>query len=204
MLGKRITSVMLIIYYTLVIWCLYMLYSEGIYYEGENAYMTQETSNLSELIASLVTIGGILTIFGTQIFFYRKDSQTMGEIKDNLTSGNDKLENRIDSQRGILSHEHDKLSEQQQDIRDIVRDIRLKQEQELEIQKKIQDTVPDAGMIKDGIDRICAENAELKNEVNGLKMEVVKLQEKNKELLKANRKLLNEIEHSQEWDDRGR
>lgn len=197
MLEKRFHSVMVSLYSILVIWYCYMLYLYKIYNEGEITYMTQQILDFSTVAAAIVALAGVVTTVISQILFYRKDSQTMSEIKQMLEHGNESLSGRMETNQKEVTGEH-------RDIRDIVRDIHLKQEQELEIQKKIQDTIPDAGMIKDGIDRICAENVELKNEVNGLKMEVVKLQERNKELSKTNRKLLNEIERSQEWDDRGR
>lgn len=129
------------------------------------------------VLTAAASFFSLLATVLSQILYYRKDSRTMDEIKSGVSSGNEKLCDRLDTKEKSLAAEH-------KDIRDIARDIRLYQKQELELQKSIRNTVPDAGMLKDGIEKICMENAQLRTEMAGLKQEMVKLQERNKKLVK--------------------
>lgn len=64
-----------------------------------------------------------------------------------------------------------------------VQEIRTRQEQEFELQKRIRDTVPDAEVvIKDGIEKRFGENAQLREEVTRLSKEVSLLNEKNQKM----------------------
>ncbi len=144
-------------------------------YRGESQITMSEKVIL--LLTAVASFFSLLATVLSQILYYRKDSRTMDEIKSGVSSGNAKLCDRLDTEEKSLAADH-------KDIRDIARDIRLYQEQELELQKSIRNTVPDAGMLKDGIEKICMENAQLRTEMAGLKQEMVKLQERNKKLVK--------------------
>lgn len=153
--------------------------------------MTQEAADIVALIAAITSLVGIVAVVISQIVFYRKDSQTMSEIKQDVSDGNIRLSDRLDLKEKNMSAEHN-------DIRDIVKEIQVKQEFEIKLQEKIRDTVPDAGMIKDGIDKICQENAKLREEISTLKQQIEHLQEKNKELIQSNKQLVKRAEREHE------
>lgn len=144
-------------------------------YRGESQITMSEKVIL--LLTAVASFFSLLAMALSQILYYRKDSRTMDEIKSGVSSGNEKLCDRLDTKEKSLAADH-------RDIRDIARDIRFYQEQELELQKSIWDTVQDTGMLKDGIEKICMQNAQLKTEMEGLKQEMNKLQEGNKKLVK--------------------
>lgn len=154
--------------------------SSGDNLEGGFSVMAEYAT---EIAAALAVIGTLVT----QCIFYKKDSQTMSDIKQDVTEGHNRLSDKLDGKEQKLSAEHS-------DIRDIVREIRLRQEQELELQKDIRNAVPDAGMIKEGIDKICWENATLREAVSNLEQQIEHLQQQNKELLKKNKQLQKRIE----------
>lgn len=147
-------------------------------YGKDSIGMDKIFANYGTLITIIVTLAGMFGVFAAQIIFYKKDSQTMSEIKSGVSRGSD----QVDHKQEILSGEHRGLSRQNAEVRDIVMEIRLNQAQELKLQEKIKDTVPDAGMLKDGIEKICWENAQMKNEIIELRHEIQQLQEKNKEM----------------------
>lgn len=153
------------------------------------------TEYATEIAAVLAVVGTLIA----QCFFYRKDSQTMSEIKQDVTEGHNRLSDRLDDKEKDICAEHRLRAAEHSDIHNLVKEISVKQEMELRMQEKIKDTIPDAGMIKDSIDKICRDNVKLREEVKDLKYQVEKLQEKNVKLEKSNRKLLKEIE--QEKDD---
>ncbi len=119
-----------------------------------------------------------------QIIFYRKDSQTMSDIKNDVSSGNSRLQDRMDRKQELLTGEHGNLSKEHADIEKIVREIRTRQEQELKLQEKIKDTVPDAEILKEGITKICMENAQLKEQITEMRTEIQQLKETNRKMVK--------------------
>ena len=150
-----------------------------IYYKrGEVFTMSEKIILVLTAVASFL---GFFSVVITQFLYYRKDSKTMDEIKNSLSLGHERLNDRMERGKESSTKEHG-------EIRDIVRDISLRQDQELELQKKIRDTVPDAGVLKDGIEKICRDNATLRTEVTGLKKEIAQLREKNQKLVKSIRR----------------
>lgn len=160
------------------------------YYQHRGGSQIAMSEKVILILTAVASFFSLLATVLSQIHYYRKDSQTMDEIKSGVSSGNEKLCDRLDAKEKSLAADH-------KDIRDIARDIRLYQEQELELQKSIRNTVPDAGMLKDGIEKICMENAQLRTEMAGLKQEMVKLQERNKKLVKQ---MQRRQYHSQDLD----
>lgn len=149
---------------------------------------------MTEYATEIAAVLAVISTLIAQCLFYKKDSQTMSEIKQDVTEGNNRLSDRLDGKEQKLSAEHS-------DIHNLVKEISVKQEMELRMQEKIKDTIPDAGMIKEGIDKICRDNVKLREEVKDLKNQVEKLQEKNVKLEKSNRKLLKEIEQEKDHSD---
>lgn len=151
-------------------------------YGKDSIGMDKIIANYGTLITTIVTLAGMFGVFAAQLIFYKKDSQTMSEIKSGVSRGGERLHDQVDHKQEVLSGEHKGLSRQNAEVRDIVMEIRLNQAQELKLQEKIRDTVPDAGMLKDGIEKICWENAQMKNEIIELRHEIQQLQEKNREM----------------------
>lgn len=144
-------------------------------YRGESQITMSEKVIL--VLTAVASLFSLLVTVLSQIHYYQRRFKTMDEIKSGVINGNERLIDRLDLEEKSLATEH-------KDIRDIARDIRFYQEQELELQKSIWDTVQDTGMLKDGIEKICMQNAQLKTEMEGLKQEMNKLQEGNKKLVK--------------------
>lgn len=142
-------------------------------WEG-NRKMTENTIIILTAAASFISLFAV-TI--GQIIFYRKDSQTMSDIKNDVSSGNSRLQDRMEHKHELLANEH-------ADIEKIVREIRTRQEQELKLQEKIKDTVPDAEILKEGITKICMENAQLKEQITEMRNEIQQLKETNRKLVK--------------------
>ena len=161
---------------------LYVLFYFIEKYEGGDITMDKIISDYGVLLTAVVTFAGIIGIVVSQILFFKKDSDGMRELKDDVSAGNIRLNFRIDRKQELLSGEHGRLSQEHRDIRDTVREIRIRQEQELRMQEKIKDTVPDAEMIKNGIEKMCQENLRLRDEVHELMQEIQQLKERNKEL----------------------
>lgn len=181
---KYITTTISVLYLSLVESMNLVLFFWEREYKGGNSGITEVITEYATLAAAVTALGGIVTTVVTQILFYRKDAQTMDEIRNNVISGHERLNDRMDDKEKRISAEHGRLSDEHKDIRDIVRDIRLCQEQEMRLREKIRDTVPNAGVIKDGIEKICRENAQLKEEMIGLKHELQQVKEKNQELVR--------------------
>lgn len=191
MTGRKVSAIISITYLILVDSMCFMLFYFSKYGKGGIAFMTQEAADIVALTAAITSLVGIVAVVISQIVFYRKDSQTMSEIKQDVSDGNIRLSDRLDLKEKNMSAEHN-------DIRDIVKEIQVKQEFEIKLQEKIRDTVPDAGMIKDGIDKICQENVKLREEISTLKQQIEYLQEKNKELIQSNKQLLKRAEREHE------
>lgn len=166
---------------------------------------------MGEIIAAIVAAAGIATTVISQILFYKKDSRTMDEIKRNIASGHERLENqneRLENQneklqsqlnhkQEYLTAEHKELSRDHREIKEVVNEIRTKQEHEIRLQEKLRDIVPDAGMLKDGIEKICRENAQLRTDMSNLQDEIKRLQERNQKLTKAIKK---QQAQTNDWD----
>lgn len=157
--------------------------------KAEGIVVNEIIADYGTVLTVIVTFAGVIGIVASQIIFYRKDSKVMSDIQNDVSLGNRTLQDKLEHKQELLSGEHKDLSKEHKDlsgehkeIREIVKEIHTRQEFELKTQEKIRDIVPDAGMLKDGIDKICRENAELRQQVTELKQEMKQLKEQNQKL----------------------
>lgn len=164
--------------------------------KAEGIVVNEIIADYGTLLTVIVTFAGVIGIVASQIIFYRKDSKVMSDIQNDVSLGNRTLQDKLEHKQELLSGEHKDLSREHKDlskehkdlsgehkeIREIVKEIHTRQEFELKTQEKIRDIVPDAGMLKDGIDKICRENAALREQVTELKQEMKQLKEQNQKL----------------------
>lgn len=173
---RRITNICLQIFLLAYLVMNVVIYS--CYYNNRGKDMTE---NIIILLTALTAIAGLATTIISQILFYRKDSKSIEEVKTGVSLGNKNLHDQIENRQENLIRDHKEINE-------IVREIRTRQEQELKLQEKIMDAVPDEEFLKAGIDKICRENVALKDEIRNLQHQVAKLEEQNRKLVKTIKK----------------